>query len=140
MKAPLCKSFRLLSVFGVFFFALHCISCSSKQTSASYVIERVEELKKETAPSDASVRETTGIVSKPQSVSAHWEFETAQTHHDYLEWLKRRLQPTMVIESSTDSRIVFGRRLRGDYESLKIEVTPAKESLHALVTYVIYPD
>ena len=141
MRAPLCKSFRnVISLFGILLFALHCISCSSKQPSASYVTERVEELKKETAPSEASVRETTGIVSKAQSVSARWEFETAQTQHDYLEWVKRRLLPTFVIESSTDSRIVFGRHLGGDYESLKIEVTPTKESLHSLVTYVIYPD
>ncbi len=130
----------LTSLFGILLFALHCISCSSKQPSASYVTERVEELKKETVPSDALVRETTGIVSKAQSVSAHWEFETAQTQHDYLEWVKRRLLPTFVTESSTDSRIVFGRRLGGDYESLKIEATPTKDSLHALVTYVIYPD
>ena len=117
-----------------------CISCSNEQFSSSYVRERVEDLKRQTAPSDASVRETSGIAQKGQSVSAQWEFDTSQTRGDYLEWVTHRLQPGYPLKSSGESGSVFGKHLDSDYESVKIETTPSKESLHVKVTYVILPD
>jgi len=94
----------------------------------------------QTAPSDASVTETAAIASKGQSVSAEWEFDTSQTRRDYLDWVTHRLQPSYALESSAESSLIFGKHLEGDYESLKIEATPTKESLHVKVTYVIFPD
>ena len=117
-----------------------CISCSHEQSSSSYVRERVEDLKRQTAPSDASVRETAGVAQKGQSVSAQWEFDTSLTREDYLGWVTQRLQPGCTLKSSGESSLVFGKHLDSDYESVKIESTPTKESLHVKVTYVIFPD
>jgi hypothetical protein len=130
----------IASLVGLFLIITLCVSCSSSQSSSSYVSERVEDLKKRTAPTDASVTETEGIASKGQSVSARWEFDTSQTRRDYLDWVTHRLQPSYVLESSAESRLVFGKHLDGDYESVKIAVAPTKESLHVIVTYVIFPD
>ncbi len=117
-----------------------CISCSHEQSSSSYVRERVEDLKRQTAPSDASVREPAGIAQKGQSVSAQWEFDTSQTREDHLGWVTQRLQTGYTLKSSAESILVFGKQLDSDYESVKIESTPTKESLHVKVTYVIFPD
>lgn len=116
------------------------VSCSNNPSSSSYVSERIEDLKKQTAPSDASVAETAGIALKGQAVTAGWEFDTSQTGRDYLEWVTHRLQPNYALESSGESRLVFGKHLRGDYESVTIKATTAKEPLHVKVTYVIHPD
>ena len=97
-------------------------------------------LKRQTAPSDASVRETAGVAQKGQSVSAQWEFDTSLTREDYLGWVTQRLQPGYTLKSSGESSLVFGKHLESDYESVKIESTPTKESLHVKVTYVIFPD
>ena len=43
---------RLLEMFLIITL---CVSCSHEQSSSSYVRERVEDLKRQTAPSDASV-------------------------------------------------------------------------------------
>ena len=117
-----------------------CISCSHEQSSSSYVRERVEDLKRQTTPSDASVRETAGVAQKGQSVSAQWEFDTSLTREDYLGWVTQRLQPGYTLKSSGESSLVFGKHLDSDYESVKIESTPTKESLHVKVSYVIFPD
>jgi hypothetical protein len=130
----------IASLAGLFLIITLCVSCSNEQSSPSYVRERVEDLKKQTAPSYASVTETAGIASKGQSVSAGWEFDTSQTRRDYLDWVTHRLQPSYALQSSGESSLVFGKHLRGDYESVKIEATPTKESLHVKVTYVIFPD
>jgi hypothetical protein len=117
-----------------------CISCSHEQSSSSYVRERVEDLKRQTAPSDAPVRETAEVAQKGQSVSAQWEFDTSLTREDYRGWVTQRLQPGYTLKSSDESSLVFGKHLDSDYESVKIESTPAKESLHVKVSYVIFPD
>lgn len=130
----------IASLVGLCLITTLCVSCSNNSSSSSYLSERIEDLKKQTAPSDASVTETAGIASKGQSVTAAWEFDTSQTRRDYLEWVTHRLQPGYALESSGESRLVFGKHLEGDYESVKIEATPTKQSLHVKVTYVILPD
>jgi preprotein translocase subunit SecG len=130
----------IASLAGLFLIITLCVSCSNNQSSSSYVSERVEDLKKLTAPSDASVAETAGIASKGQSVSAGWEFDTSQTRGDYLGWVTHRLQPSYELESSGESRLVFGKHLGGDYEAVTIQTTTTKESLHVKVAYVIFPD
>ena len=50
----------IASLVGLFSIITLCVSCSNNQSSSSYVSERVEDLKKATAPSDASVREIRG--------------------------------------------------------------------------------
>ncbi len=116
-----------------------CSSCSCNQSNSSYVRNRVEGLKGQTAPSDASVRETEGIVQKGQFASAQWEFDTSQTRGAYSGWVTQRL-PGYTVKSSGESSLVFGKHLESDYESVKIEITPTNESLHVKVTYVIFPD
>lgn len=59
---------------------------------------------------------------------------------DYLDWVKHRLQPSYALESSGEFRLVFGKHLGGDYESVTIQTTTTKESLHVKVAYVIFPD
>ena len=130
----------IISLAGMLLIITLCISCSNEQSSSSYVRERVEDLKKQTAPSDASITTTAEIASKGQSVSAGWEFDTSQTRRDYLDWVTHRLQPSYALESSGESSLIFGKHLEGDYESVKIQVTPTKKSLHVKVTYVIFPD
>jgi hypothetical protein len=125
---------------GMFLLITFCLSCSNEQSSSSYVRERVEDLKRQTAPSDASVRETAEIAPKGQSVSAQWEFDTSQTRRDYLDWGTHRLQSSYALESSGEARLIFGKHLGGDYESVTIQATSTKESLHGKVTYVIFPD
>lgn len=131
---------HIASLAGLCLITTLCVSCSNNSSSSSYLNERVEDLKKQTAPSDASITETSGIASKGQSVTAAWEFDTSQTRKDYLEWVTHRLQPGYALESSGESRLVFGNHLRGDYESVKIEAAPTNERLHVKVTYVIFPD
>jgi len=121
---------------GLFLLITLCISCSNKQSGYTYVRERVEELKQQTAPSDASVIETAGLASKGQSVSAQWEFDTSQTERDYQDWVRHRLQSSYALESSGESKLVFGKHLGGDYESVTIQTTHTKESLHVKVVYV----
>ena len=134
------RALYISGLVGLFLIITLCVSCSNNQSSSSYVSERVEDLKKQTAPSDASVTEIAGIASKGQSVSAQWEFDTSKTRRDYLEWVTHRLQPGYALESSGESSLVFGKTLGGDYESVKIEAAPTKDSLHVKVTYVIFPD
>jgi hypothetical protein len=117
-----------------------CISCSNEQSSSSFIRERVENLKKQTVPSDASVRETEGISQNEHSVSAQWEFNTSKTREDYSDWVTHRLQHGYQLKSSGESGLVFGNHLDSDYESVKFETTPTKESLRVKVTYVIFPD
>jgi len=134
------KVLHITSLVGVLLMITLCISCSNEQSSSSYVREQVEYLKKQTAPSNVFVTETGGITTKGQSVSAQWEFDTSQTRADYLGWVTQRLQPGYALKSPGESSLVFGRHLENDYESVKIEATPAKESLHVRVVYVIFPD
>ncbi len=134
------KASHLAARVGMLLLIALCMSCSNEQSSSSFIQERVENLKKQTAPSDASVRETAGISQYEHSVSAQWEFETSLTKADYLDWVTRRLQPGYSLESSGQSGAVFGNYLAADYESIKIETTLAKESLHVKVTYMIVPD
>jgi len=117
-----------------------CVSCSNEPATSYYVREQVEYLKRQTAPSDASVRETAGIAPKGQSVSAQWEFDTFQARGDYLDWATRRLRSNYVLESSDEARRIFGQHLEGDYESVTIQATSTTESLHVKVTYVVFPD
>lgn len=128
------------SLAGLCLITTLCVSCSNNSSGSSHLGARVEDLKKQTAPSGASVSDTAGIASTGQSVTAAWEFDTSQTRADYLDWVTRRLQPGYALESSGESKLVFGNHLRGDYESVAIQATTAKESLHVKVTYVIYPD
>ena len=130
----------LSGLLGVLLIFMVCSSCSCNQSDSSYVRDRVEDLKRQTTPSDASVRETEGIAQKGQSVSAQWEFDTSLTREDYLGWVTQRLQPSYPLKSFRGSSLVFGEHLESDYESVKIETTPTNESLHVKVTYVIFPD
>ncbi len=116
-----------------------CSSYSCNQSNSSYVRNRVEGLKWQTAPSDASVRETEGIAQKGQSVFAQWEFATSQIRGAYSGWVTQCL-PGYTVKSSGESSLIFGKHLESDYESVKIEITPTNESLHVKVTYVIFPD
>ena len=128
------------SFVGMLLLITYCASCSNEPATSSYVHEQVEYLKRQTAPSDASVRETAGIVPKGQSVSAQWEFDTSQARGEYLDWATRRLQSNYALESSDEARRIFGKHLGGDYESVTIQTISTKESLHVKVTYVIFPD
>ena len=140
MTAKMQRLPYITGLVGMFLTITLCISCSHEQSSSSYVRERVEDLKRQTTPSDASVRETAGVAQKGQSVSAQWEFDTSLTREDYLGWVTQRLQPGYTLKSSGESSLVFGKHLDSDYESVKIESTPTKESLHVKVSYVIFPD
>jgi hypothetical protein len=139
-KDKMQRVLHIASLAGLVLIITLCVSCSNNQSSSSYVTERVEDLKKQTAPSDASVTETAGIASKGQSVSAVWEFDTTQTRRDYLDWVTHRLQPSYALESSGESSLIFGKHLEGDYESVTIQATTTKESLRVKVAYVIFPD
>ena len=130
----------ITSLLGILLLITLCVSCSNELTSSSYVRERMEDLKKQTAPSNAFVTETAGIATNGQSVSARWEFDTSETRGDYVRWVTQRLKSSYALESSGESSLVFGKRLGGDYESIKIEAVPTKESLHVKVTYLIFPD
>lgn len=134
------KVLYVAGLVAMFLIVTLCASCSNDQSGSSYVRDQVEELKRQTAPNDASVRETAGIAQKGQSVSAQWEFETSQARGDYSEWVTHRLQPGYTLKSSGESRLVFGKHLDNDYESVTIESTPTRESLHVKVTYLILPD
>ena len=140
MTAKMQRLPYITGLVGMLLTITFCISCSHEQSGSSYVRERVEDLKRQTAPSDASVRETAGVAQKGQSVSAQWEFDTSLTREDYLGWVTQRLQPGYTLKSSGESSLVFGKHLDSDYESVKIESTRTKESLHVKVSYVIFPD
>ena len=128
----------IISLLGLLLLITLCVSCSNEPSGSSYIRERVEDLKRQTAPSDASVRETAGIAPKGQSVSAQWEFDTSGG--DYLDWVKKRLQSSYALESAGEARLIFGKHLGGDYESVTIQTISTTESLHVKVTYVIFPD
>ena len=82
MTAKMQRLPYITGLVGMFLTITLCISCSHEQSSSSYVRERVEDLKRQTAPSDASVRETAGVAQKGQSVSAQWEFDTSLTREE----------------------------------------------------------
>lgn len=131
---------HITNFLGLLLIVTLCISCSNEQSSSSYVREQVEYLKKQTTPSNVFVKETAGITTNRQSVSAQWEFDVSQTRAEYLGWVTQRLQPAYALKSLSESSLVFGRLLENDYESVKIEAVPTKESLHVKVVYVVFPD
>lgn len=139
-EKTLLKTSHLAVRVGMLLIIALCISCSDDQSSSSFIRERVENLKKQTAPSHASVRETAGISQNEHSVSAQWEFDTSKTRGEYSDWVMQRLQPGYQLKSSGESGLVFGNHLAADYESIKIETALTQESLHVKVTYTIVPD
>lgn len=102
------------SFVGMLLLITFCVSCSNEPATTSYVHEQVEYLRRQTAPSDASVRETAGISPKGQSVSAQWEFDTSLAREEYLDWATRHLRSSYVLESSDEARRIFGKHLEGD--------------------------
>jgi len=57
-----------------------------------------------------------------------------------MAWVSQQLQHEFTLKTSGESRLVFLRDFRGDVESVNIQATPSKGTLHVRVTSAIYPD
>ena len=137
MRAFLRKLLPVGLLFGTFALS----SCGSRPGTEDWFKREVYDLQFRTVPPNCNgVISTTAPAKDRMSLVARWECDSPWDSGHYRQWVATRFETGYKTVHSDSERLVFGKNLGGDFESVDIESKRAGDTLHIRVLVQAYPD